>query len=180
MYLAYAALAVATTVISVGAIYYINKDAFGAMGNAAVNAFNDTIHSIGNLADSAAAQLMSAAEDIARKVAASFARVRVRGQYKQDYEWHHLVAQGSKKALHARWILHDVGINVNGSLNMVYIKTGLHRRIHNSEYYEWTNTIIIDAYNAAGRNKALQKHNVILALIAIRSYVDALSEAAPF
>ena len=174
--------AIAATVVAVTAvaIYLIDDDVFGKIGDAAVNTFNSIISSIGNIADEVSAQIAQSTRDIVRKLQASFERVTVRKQYASPGEWHHLVAKGAPNAHYARDILIRMGININGPANLIYIKTGLHRRLHTDYYYGWANSVVISAYNAANGNRYLEALYVNRALLAIRQFVLTLNAAAPF
>ena len=152
---------------------------YDKIGKSAVETFDNAIRST-DIPTTIANQLTETADDIKQKISDSFARVKVRKQYRSDGEWHHMVAQGSANAAQARQILNELEIDINGPINMIYIKTGLHRRIHNQLYYSWANTIIISAYSSAQGNKARQKVNVVNALDIIRSYIRILDDAAPY
>lgn len=52
-----------------------------------------------------------------------------------DYVAHHIVAHGSKKASVARRILKRFGIDVNSSVNGVYLPASVHQRLHTNRYY---------------------------------------------
>ena len=77
----------------------------------------------------------------------SFAHAGKR-EYRSQREDHHLVARGSKNAKEAVAILYEVFPNEGPEhpLNIISIKTGLHRRIHTKTYYGFVNSIIIGAY----------------------------------
>ena len=65
-------------------------------------------------------------------------------------------------------------------MNKLYIKTGLHRRLHTNAYYGWANSVVISAYKAAGEDRIKKKQNVYLALNVIKAFVKKLDEAAPY
>lgn len=94
-------------------------------------------------------------------------------------ELHHIVAKAAYNARYAREKLKAVGIGVNDTRNLVWIKTGLHRRLHTNLYYGFANSVVISAYNR-GTNFTTRKNNVIRALNTLRAFVLALDKSAPF
>lgn len=116
---------------------------------------------------------------IAQKLADSFAKAKSIPRYKSKYELHHIVAQTAIKAAKARNILHKVRIDINSTENTVYLKTGLHRRIHTNEYYNLVNWIIEKAYNA-GYSFYDRKNRVIKSLNAIKDLLLHARDLAPF
>ena len=120
------------------------------------------------------------AEELWDSVAKSFAR-SVPRTYKSSQEEHHLVAKAASGAKQAAAILNEVlPGGVENPLNKMYIKTGLHRRLHTNLYYTITNQIVISAYMKAGDDKMTQRSYVIAALGAIRSIVAIMDVAAPY
>ena len=73
-----------------------------------------------------------------------------------------LVAQRSNNpnAVHSRSILLNVGIDVNSSINLVPLKTGLHRRLHSNSYYALVDRMLTNAYESADGNLYMQQKNV--------------------
>ena len=120
------------------------------------------------------------AKTIAKAISDSYAKVKVKPSYRTEREWHHLVAQEAPNAVWARNILNKVGIGVNDLINLAYIKTGLHRRLHLNSYYGWANSVVISAYNSAHGNLSVQSSNVKVALLAIRAYVMRLDVTSPY
>ena len=95
-------------------------------------------------------------------------------------EWHHIVAKGARNATRAKAKLTAVGINVNDDVNLIWLQTGLHRRIHTDLYYGWANSVVISAYNSARGNDALERTRVLEALMVLRTFLGTLNETAPF
>ena len=100
--------------------------------------------------------------------------------YRTPYEVHHIVAQHAPNAIHARKILEKAGIDCNSQLNLVALKTGLHRRLHTNLYYGWVNSVIISAYYSAGDSRTMQTSNVITALTLIRAFLLSMDALAPY
>ena len=75
--------------------------------------------------------------------------MKSRPKYRSNYEIHHIVfiaQKAKKKAQFARGILKNVGITVNDSINLISIKTGLHRRMHTNVTIPQSNTLMGNAY----------------------------------
>lgn len=116
---------------------------------------------------------------IGKLIDQSFASVKTRPSYRTPYETHHIVAQYALKAQPSRNVLSNVGIGVNSSLNLVSIKTGLHRRLHTNIYYDTINTIMNTAYNSK-YTYSTNKNRVIAALSTITVWLKTKSFFAPF
>ena len=74
----------------------------------------------------------------------------------------------------------SLNIDVDGSENTVLLKTGLHRRLHTNTYYEFTNGMVISAYNSAIGDVDLQRYSVREALKKLKTFLQALDAAAPY
>ena len=105
-------------------------------------------------------------DELMDAISKSFARAKT-ANYNSEREDHHIVAENATKAAPARAILEEVlPGGVENPINHIYIKTGLHRRIHRNIYYEdIVNTTIVVAYQTAGGNQAQATANVSTALI---------------
>lgn len=68
---------------------------------------------------------------------------------------------------------------VEDPLNLISIKTGLHRRLHTKLYYSIANALVIGAYGLSD-NEEEQTRNVVIALTVLRVIVFSLNERAPF
>ena len=81
------------------------------------------------------------------KIDKSLAKVKVIPWYKGQKQWHHIIAKKAQRASVARniWV-NELGMNINSEVNLVYIKRGLHQRLHNTLYYAWVNNVITSAY----------------------------------
>ena len=118
-------------------------------------------------------------ETIANQLSAKFELCETRS-YKSAREKHHIVAQRSRNAIYARYILNDLNIGINSEANTVDLKTGLHRRLHTSTYYSFTNTMVISAYNSAIGDRQQQEENVYAVLKKLKDFLQALDAAAPY
>ena len=76
--------------------------------------------------------------------------------------------------------LSEVGIDINSKENMVWLKTGLHRRIHTDLHYGWANSVVISAYNSARGNRENQKTNVESALSTMKELLITINQNAPY
>ena len=65
-------------------------------------------------------------------------------EYRRSTEKHHIVARRAKGAKMAKRILESAGMTVEDPANWVWLKTGLHRRLHNSFYYAWINAEMME------------------------------------
>jgi hypothetical protein len=125
--------------------------------------------------------LKSKTDELWDAISKSFARAIPRN-YVSPQEEHHIVAKkafNAKKSAEILWIVFP-NDGVENPLNKVYIKTGLHRRIHRKLYYAITNQVIIDAYNAADGNKEEQIGNVTCALNILRGIILVLNAKSPY
>ena len=123
----------------------------------------------------------STANSIKEKIEQSFARAKAAPNYKKESEIHHIVAQNDPRAKPAQEILTEVGINrFNDPVNLVPLKTGLHRRLHNDLYYHYVNFEIVSAYNAAGGNPVLARENVYRKLNQISMMLQVWDAVVPY
>lgn len=122
----------------------------------------------------------SQAQSIARSIGLSFARVKTKPRYRSPREVHHIVAKAAKNANGARTALKNVGIKYQTDYrNLVSIKTGLHRRLHTNRYYEFTNSVVISAYNK-GKNQGQRYQKVVQALSTLKGFILTMDKVAPF
>ncbi|MDE8731913.1 DNRLRE domain-containing protein [Eubacteriales bacterium DFI.9.88] len=107
----------------------------------------------------------------------SFARVKKRPKYRKNHEYHHIIAKAARYAYPARRYFLKVNGKLNEDSNMIWLKTGLHRRLHRKTYYSLVNTRIRKAYY---RKKGTKRNNVYNALDNLRIALRALNSAAPY
>ena len=101
--------------------------------------------------------------------------------YRSDEELHHIVAQKSKKEKISQDILADLDIKINSDENTVWLKTGVHRRLHTNAYYLYVDFMIISAYlSAPPGDKEQQKTNVKQALETIKKQLKGINNNSPF
>lgn len=118
----------------------------------------------------------SMAKALWREYAKSFAKAKKTYSGK---EYHHIVAKGAYKAKEARNALYGVGISVDSNLNMIWLKKGLHKRVHTNNYYRMTNEIVVKCYNMTTDRKK-RENNVKGALKIMKQTLTALDKMAPF
>lgn len=120
------------------------------------------------------------ANNVSIYVASKIREYTVAPSFKSEYEVHHIVAETHSAAAPARHILAqpDVNIDVNGYLNLVPIKTGVHKHLHTNIYFAMVNTYVINAYYVGLGSSRLS--NVTKALNQIRVFLHAISNGAPF
>ena len=109
------------------------------------------------------------------KLSNSLANAKKETKYRRPTEVHHIVAQSASKAFPARWILSQVGININNYMNLIEIDTAIHRRLHQDWYYTMVNVMLYSAYYSASGNKAIQTANVEIALFRLRAFIEMLN-----
>ena len=63
---------------------------------------------------------------------------------------------------------------------IVWLKTGLHRRLHTRVYYALTDAVITDAYESAKGDQFQQRRNVIAALNGLKTYLLSMNEISPY
>lgn len=66
---------------------------------------------------------------------------------------HHIVAGAAKKAAEARAVLTRFGVGINNAANGVFLRAGVHARIHTNAYYETVNGLL---RQAASREEVLE------------------------
>jgi hypothetical protein len=150
------------------------------MCSSVVNSITSGLRSIGGAIAQGASVTAAKAKSIAQDIYKSFASIKTVPTYRSSRETHHIVAKMAHNAQQAKNILAKVGIGINSSLNLVSLKTGLHRRLHTNAYYGWANSVIISAYNSANGNRSKQYANVVSALGVIRSFLLSMDAVAPF
>ena len=144
------------------------------------NSIKSGLAALGGSIRRMAATFTAKAKVIAQDIADSFAKAQTIPKYKTPREVHHIVAQRAPNASYAREVLKSVGIDYNSALNLVSLKTGLHRRLHTDVYYGWANSVVISAYNSANGNKAKQYANVVVALGVIRGFLLSMDAISPY
>ena len=101
-------------------------------------------------------------------------RIDTNREYKNKYNLHHVVAQGSHKATEAQSILHEFGIDYKtDSRNLILLNTRFHVHLHTDAYYAYVNQRIIAAYTN-GKTYSEKKSNVINELARIKEYLRLL------
>lgn len=118
----------------------------------------------------------SIAKALWREIGISFTKSKTRYSGK---EYHHIVAKGSYKAIEARNVLNGIGIGVEDVRNKIWLKKGLHRRLHTNTYYKMTNEIVVKCYNMT-TDKNKRRNNVLGALGIMKQTLNALDKMAPF
>lgn len=174
----------ATAVITLCTVAIVTDPGFqrswNQMCTAVAGGISSGLGALRGLARGTISWASSQAKSIAKSIGDSFARTKTKSNYRTPGEWHHIVAKQAPNASLARYILDKVGIGYNSSYNLIYIKTGLHRRLHTNLYYGWANSVVISAYNAANGNKAQQRKNVEGALRTIEGYIRGMEVWSPF
>lgn len=79
----------------------------------------------------------------------------------------------------ARGFLKKVNISVNDEINLIFLKTGLHRRLHTNQYYSFVNGSIKSSYDR-GKNYTQRKKNVENELKKIGTWLKSINLVAPF
>jgi hypothetical protein len=157
------------------------QNAWNSMCASASNALSTALRSLIGAQCRASVWLTSKAKEIQRVLQGKFEKIKTPPKYRKATEVHHIVAKKASNAQHARDILRAVGItDINSPLNLVEIKTGLHRRLHTDQYYGWANSVVISAYNSAQGNAMMQRVNVVKALDILRNWIESMDAAAPF
>ena len=123
--------------------------------------------------------LIKTLEAVKDLVSQSFSKIRTKPKYKSNFEIHHIVAQTALLAKPSRDILSKVGYTINSSVNLVKIKTGLHKRLHSTKYYMAVNAILGTAYSKKFSNSKNQQR-VFAALTTIKVWLKIQSNSAPF
>jgi RHS repeat-associated protein len=163
---------------------YLNpsfRRAWNTMSANVANRLSAAFRSIGGQLGYAYKSMTAKGKLISRSIGKSFAKVKKIPRYRKNTEKHHVVAKAANSASYAARILRAVlPKGTENPENFIYIKTGLHRRLHTKLYYGWANSVVISAYNSAYGNKTKQKNNVVHALRTIKAFIRVLENAAPF
>ena len=95
------------------------------------------------------------------------------------------MAKQAYKAMDARHVLSTVGIDwQRSSDNLIYIKTGLHRRLHTNIYYAYVNQLVVIAHNynkvglSEAKLKTIRKQRVETVLYGLRKIIKAMDYAS--
>jgi len=120
------------------------------------------------------------ANTVTQSVLDSFAKTKKQPDYKNKTELHHIVAKKSLNAHLARTALKGVGYSVDDDVNLIRLKTGLHKRLHTNLYYEFANALVYQSYYAASGNPAQQKANVDATLGVLKVFLTGLNAMAPY
>jgi len=122
------------------------------------------------------------ARDVAAGIKASFAKVKTlaRPKYRTLRERHHVVAKGDHRVKEVRDILSDVGINYKtSSQNLIWLKTGLHRRVHTNRYYAMVNQMVINASKKGEKDGKTRRH-IRSTLLYIKVFLRAMNKVSPY
>ena len=164
------------------AISPVAWDAAVAVTDYIVGAVNEQLEVFGDIYDNVSgviSEYITQKEQISNSVPKDIDQGKTK-KYRTDYEWHHIVAQRAPHAEYARLILESVGVKVNSIENLVYIKTGLHRKLHTNMYYGFVNSVIISAYGDGSGTKEEQRARILNALNHLKAFISALSTASPY
>ncbi len=82
---------------------------------------------------------------------------------------HHIVAQSAAKAAPARNHIHNYGISVNDSINLISLKQRFHQKLHTNSYYTCINAIITPQNSRA---KIVNMLNAIRILLTAVNFVS--------
>lgn len=116
-------------------------------------------------------------EEIQNKLVVSLEKVTTPKQYKTEYEMHHISAKKAPNAAEASVILEELlPGGIDDPLNLVAVKTSVHRRLHTNLYYTLANQLIISAYNEAAGNPEKQFENVVGSLLGLRLFIESLNQ----
>ena len=111
---------------------------------------------------------------IEKKMAKSLAIAKNKS-YRSTTEDHHIVAQGSYKAKQTAVILNQLFPNgVQNEINIITIKTSVHKRIHTNLYYALVNEMVCSAYSSANGDIGQAMENVTTTLNTIRAFIMTL------
>lgn len=151
------------------------RKSWGQLCNSAVKGIVKSLRGVGLAVNWVTAKT----KEITKALENSFARANPMTRYRWNKELHHVVAKAAYNAQYAREKLKAVGLKVDSKENLIWIKTGLHRRLHTKLYYGFANSVVISAYNR-GYNYKKRRENVLTALRTLKAFISALDRAAPF
>ena len=118
-------------------------------------------------------------KSLSKSIGKSISKVKSTPKYKSKQEYHHIVAKAHRSAAPARGHLKLAGLTTSAGANMVWLKTGLHRRLHRTEYFNIVNRAVGGAYER-GYKKHKEREYIINTLLHIRTALKAMSDACPF
>ncbi len=101
----------------------------------------------------------------------------------KPYEYHHIVPRSniswSTKAQEVRKIYINAGYSINNSMNIIILKTGIHRKLNSHVYYNVLYGVFsICCYS--GQSKTEKKYGVVMALGIMRSILQQLNSLSPY
>ncbi len=136
-------------------------------------AWGRAIRGIENTLSGASEYVKSKAKSLSKAIGKSFSKAKRKYDTK---EWHHIVAQSHPKAKPARKIIKKVGIRLDNWINLIYIKKGLHKRLHRNDYFSIVNSMMQTAYQKKGN----KRKNVEKAYGYLRNFIGQLEQISPF
>ena len=169
-----ASVAIVCTIVSSRTINQFYKD-MAKVGDALQKAVVRTVNSYAVPFTGLAAGFKSLSKSISK----SISKVRTRPRYRKRNELHHIVAKAHRSAAPARGHLQLAGLNTSIRENLVWLKTGLHRRLHRNEYFGIVNRAVCGAYERGYKN-GKEGYYIKNTLRHIGTALTAMSKACPF
>ena len=126
-------------------------------------AWRQMCNNISTAIDNATRNIIVSSRNLFKAILDNISNTIKKPNYRSAREIHHIVAKQAHNAQFARMVLASVGITdyKTNPLNLISLKTGLHRRLHTNKYYGWANSVVISGYNAAGNDRDKQKLSVL-------------------
>ena len=175
--LAFLAFAIKATIITIGFAVLC----YAVTSPEAQDFYSSIYINVANGFDNFKSNWENTLTDLGNGILAILSAISQKPSYRSNQELYHIVAQKSKKALISQAILDDVGIKINSDSNTIWLKTGLHRRLHTNAYHLYVEFMIISAYlSAPPRDKIQQKENVQAALETIKKQLKSIDNQVPF
>ncbi|WP_029504306.1 AHH domain-containing protein [Lachnoclostridium phytofermentans] len=165
--------------------FFISSDFFPkwqAFLSSSIDRFGNALFALGTyITNYIVINVKESARRVSLYIAERIAEKTVAPQYPSSHEVHHIVAQTAGAAKPARDILEkgDVNISVNADTNLVPLKTGVHKHLHTTIYYEMVNYYIINSYMAVTANESARVA-INRSLTEIKAILLAISNASPF
>ena len=111
----------------------------------------------------------------------SIGKLKTKPKYRSTTEKHHIVAQTDRRAKKSRAYLKKLKIKVDNPVNVISLKTGLHRRIHTDSYHQYVRNKVGESY-LKSRGKQLKKRQkaMVGTIKKIRGLLWTMNKAARF
>ena len=137
---------------------------------------NDLFYYLSNNISSKLTKFEDDLKKVMDKMIEKLKKIKSNKTYKTTKEKHHICAKGATKAYSAKQTLYKVGYDENCDINLIFLYTVIHKRLHTNAYYAVTNNIVVYSYEL-GQDKAEKTLYVTIALLSLRNFLNSINIA---